>query len=97
MQSHSNICYKLDFKPSIRTVRKGSQFGWWGVRLVQVVFSSFWVVSDGFCRLRIILDGSRCLAVLLVTPIPQHTEELTLYYTLGRTWLTEVIRFFYSK
>ena len=34
---------------------------------------------------------------LVVTSISQHTEHLTLYCTHGRTWLSEVIRFFYSK
>ena len=58
-----------------------------GVLLVQVVLGGFWGVSDGF----------RGFAVLLVTSISQHTEHLTLYCTHGRTWLTEVIRFFYSK
>ena len=61
---------------------------WWGgwrVPLVQVVLGGFRVVSDDFCELRIILDGFRWFAVLVVTPIPQHTEELTLYYTHGRT------------
>ena len=43
------------------------------------------VVSDGFCWLRMILDGFRWFAVLVVTPVLQHTEELTLYYTHERT------------
>ena len=51
---------------------------------MQVVLGGFWVVSDGFCWLRIISDGFRWFAVLVVTPIVQHTEELTLYYTHGR-------------
>ena len=70
---------------------------WRELPLVQVVFGSFWVVSDGFCWLRVILDGFRSFSVLLVTSISQHTEKLTLYRTHGRTWLTQVIRLFYSK
>ena len=36
------------------------------------------VVEDNFGWLR-------WFAVLVVTPIAQHTEELTLYYSLSRT------------
>ena len=60
----------------------------------QVVFNGFWVVSNGFCWLRVISDGFKWFAVLVVTPISQHTEELTLYCTYGRKSLTEAIRFF---
>ena len=68
-----------------------------GVPLQQVVSGIFWVVSNGFCWLRAISDGFRWFAVLVVARISQHTEELFLYCTHERTWLTEVIRFFYSK
>ena len=70
---------------------------WWGVPLVQVVLGGFWVVLDGLCWLRVTSDGFRWFAVLVFTSISQHTEHLTLYCTHGRTWLTEVIRFFNSK
>ena len=50
---------------------------------MQVVLGGFWVVSDGFCQLRMISDGFRWFAVLVVTPVSKHTEELTLYYTHG--------------
>ena len=70
---------------------------WRGVPVKQVVSGGFWVVSDGFCWLRVISNGFRWFAVLVVTRISQHTEELFLYCTHERTWLTEVIRFFYSK
>ena len=59
--------------------------GWWGVPLVQVVLSGFWVVSDGFCWLRVISDGFSWFAVLVVIPMSPHTEELTLYCNHGRT------------
>ena len=61
--------------------------------------SSFgWFLGGfGFCWLRGTLDSFRWFAVLVVSSILQHTEILTLYCTHGRTWLTEVIRFFYSK
>ena len=54
-----------------------------GVPLMQVVLGGFWVVSDGFCQLRMISDGFRWFAVLVVTPVSKHTEKLTLYYTHG--------------
>ena len=82
---------KVRFGSSLRVV------GWWGVPLVQVILVGFWVVWDGFCWLRGTSDGFRWFAVLVVTSVSQHTEHLTLYCTHGRTWLTEVIRFFYSK
>ena len=61
-----------------------------------IVLGGFWVVLDGFCWLRVTSYGFRWFAVL-VASILQHTEHLTLYCTHGRTWLTEVIRFFYSN
>ena len=64
---------------------------------MQVVLGGFCVVLDGFCWLRVTSDGFRWFTVLVVTPILQHTEHLTLYCTHGRTRLTEIIRFFYSK
>ena len=70
---------------------------WRRVPVKQVVSGGFWLVSDGFCRLRVISDGFRWFAVLVVTRISQHTEELFLYHTHERTWLTEVIRSYYSK
>ena len=38
----------------------------------------FWVVLHVFYWLRVILDGFRWFAVLVVKPISQHTEQLTL-------------------
>ena len=58
---------------------------WREVPLVQVVLGGFWVISGGFCWLRITSDGFMWFAVLVVTSISQHTEHLTLYYTYGRT------------
>ena len=77
----------------------GSQMLLWcySVTLVQVVLDGVWVVLDGFCWLRVTSDGFRWFAVLVVTSVSQNTEHLTLYCTHGRTWLTEIIRFFYSK
>ena len=59
--------------------------GWWGLPLVQLVLSGFWVVLDGFCWLRVTSDGFRWFAVLVVTSVSQHTEHLPLYYTRCRT------------
>ena len=66
------------------TAKKQGKIWWliarwvgWGVALVQVVLDGFWVVSDGFCWLRIISDCFRLFAVLVATPISQHTEELS--------------------
>ena len=74
---------------------------WWLVCVVGwrvgIPLDGFSVVSDGLYRLRVISDGFRWFAVLIVTPVSQHTEESTLYCTHGRTWLIEVIRFFYWK
>ena len=64
-------------------------WGGWGVLLLQVVLGGSWVVSDSFCWLRMILGGFRWFAVLVITPILQHTEKLILYYAQSRTWLTE--------
>ena len=65
------------------TVEKQGKIWWlvarsggWGVTLVQVVLGGFWVVSDGFCWLRITLDGFRWFSVLVDTPIAQHTKAL---------------------
>ena len=62
--------------------------GWWVVSLVQVFLGGFWLVSDCFCWLRVISDGFKWFqmvsGVLIVTPISQHIEELTLYCTHGR-------------
>ena len=52
---------------------------------MQVVLGPFWVISGVFCWLRIISDGFRWFAVLVVTIISKHTEELTLYSTHGHT------------
>ena len=52
---------------------------WRGFPLVKVILGGFWVVSDGFCWLRVISDGFKWFGVLVVTPITQHTEELTLF------------------
>ena len=52
---------------------------------MQVVLGGFWVVSDGFCWLRVISNDFRWFAVLVVPPILQHTENVTLYCTHGRT------------
>ena len=62
-----------------------------------LVAGVFWVVSDGFCWLRVTSDGFRWFVVFLVTSFSQHTEYLTLYSTHGHTWLTQVIRFFLLK
>ena len=43
---------------------------------MQVVLGGFWVASDGFCWLRITLDGFGWFSVLVVTPIVQHTKAL---------------------
>ena len=51
----------------------------------QVVLGGFWVVSDAFSWLRVISDGFRWFAVLVVTRISQHTEELFLYCAHERT------------
>ena len=59
--------------------------GWLGILLVQVVLGGFWVVSDGFCWVRVTLDGFRWFAVLVVTSVSQRTEHLTLHCTHGRT------------
>ena len=50
----------------------------------------FLSVEGGFGRFQLVSG-------LVVTPVSHHTEELTLYCTHGRTWLTEVILFFHSK
>ena len=57
--------------------------GW--LSLVQVALGGLWVVSDGFCWLRVTSDGFRWFAVLVVTSISQRTEHLALYCTHGRT------------
>ena len=57
--------------------------GW--LPLVQVALGGLWVVSDGFCWLRVTSDGFRWFAVLVVTSISQHTEHLALDCTHGRT------------
>ena len=71
----------------------------WAVLVKQVVLSSFWVVFDDFCWLQVIgdIEWFRWFAVLVVKQISQHMEELFLYCTHWRTWLTEVIQLFYSK
>ena len=56
-----------------------ARWGGLSVPLVQVVLGSFWVVSDGFCWSRMISDGFRWFAVLVVIPMSEHTKELTLY------------------
>ena len=66
---------------------------WWGVPIKQVVSGGFCVVSDGFCCLRVISDGFRWFAVLVVTRIAQHSQELFLHWAHERTWLTEIIQF----
>ena len=50
-----------------------------------------------FFWLRVISDGFRWFAVLVVTQISRHSEELFLYCTHEHTWLTEAIRVFYSN
>ena len=52
---------------------------------MQVVLGGFWVILDDFCWLRVISDGFRWFAALVVKPISQHTEHLTLYCTHGRS------------
>ena len=42
------------------------------------------------------MDSFRWFVILVVASIAQHSEELTLYYTHGRTLLTEVIHFFFK-
>ena len=69
---------KVRFGGLLRGEVAGASFGASGL-------GSFWVVSDGFCWLRVILDGFRSFAVLLVTSISKHTEKLPLYRTHGRT------------
>ena len=59
--------------------------GWLKVPLVEVVFGGFWAVSDGFCWLTITSDCFTWFAVLVVSPILQYTEELTIPYSHGRT------------
>ena len=71
------------------------RWGGWGVALVQVDLGGFWLVLDSFCRQRIILDSFRWFVILVVTSIAQHSEELPIYYTHGRTLLTEVIHLFF--
>ena len=63
----------------------GSLHGGVAGRFRSFVCKWFWVVSDGFCWLRIISDCFRSFAVLVVTPILQNTEELFYYYTHDRT------------
>ena len=66
---------------------------WWPVArwdglevpLVQVILGGFWVILDSFYWLGIISGGFRWFAVLAVTQVSQHAEQLTLYYTHGRT------------
>ena len=70
---------------------------WWGVPLLQVVLGSFWVISDGFCWLRVTLDGFRWFAVLVLTSVSQHTEHLTLYCMVARDWLRSFDFFIQSK
>ena len=53
--------------------------GWWGVLLVQVDLGGLWLVSDGFCWLRVILDGFSWFADLVVKSISQHAVHLTLW------------------
>ena len=53
--------------------------GWWGVPLVEVVFGGFLLVSDGFCWLRVTLNGFRWFAALVVKSVSQHAEHLTLW------------------
>ena len=57
---------------------------WRGVPVKKVVSGGFWVVSDGFCWLRVISDGFRWFVVLVATRIVQHTEDLFLYSTHER-------------
>ena len=52
---------------------------------MQVVLGGFWVVLDGFFWLRVTSDGFKWFAVLVVTSISQHTENLTLYRNYGHT------------
>ena len=59
--------------------------------------SSFGWFMGGFGWFLLVEGDFRWLSVLLVTPISLHTEELTLYCTHERTWLTDAIWFFYSK
>ena len=59
--------------------------------------SSFGWFLGGFCWLRIISDGFRLFAILVIIPISHNTEKLTLYYNHGRMWFTEIITFFHSK
>ena len=66
-----------------------ARWGGWGFPLVQVVLGGFQVVLKHFCWLRMISDGFWWFAALVITPILQHTEELTLYYTHGRTGFTK--------
>ena len=52
------------------------------------------VGSSDFCWLWVIFFGFKWFDVLVVTRISQHKEELFLYFTHERTWLTQVIRYF---
>ena len=70
---------------------------WRGVPVRQVVLGRFWIVSNGFCWLRLISDSFKWFVVLVVTRILQHTQELFLYRTHEITWFTEVIQSFHSK
>ena len=58
---------------------------WLGVSVKQEVSSGFWMVSDGFCWLRVISDSFRWFAALVVTRILRHIEELIPYCTHERT------------
>ena len=104
MQSHSNICCKLVLKKSLWIMRKGSQIflcDSWSlldfVRFGFVFASNFkWFLGDFGWLLLVESDFGwfQVVGCLVVTPISQHAEKLTLYCTHGRTWLNEVFDFF---
>ena len=56
-----------------------------GVPVKQVVSVGLWMVYDIFCWLQLMSGGFRWFAVLVVTPVSQHIEELFLCCTHERT------------
>ena len=81
--------YKLKFEVKknnkVRFVATRCAVGW---LRGSVGASSFWLggfgwfllAEDNFGWFQVV-----CCTLLVVAPISQHTKELTLYYTLGRT------------
>ena len=71
---------------------------WRGVPVKTEVLGSFWVLSDGFCWLRVISDGFRWFAVLVVTRI--HNIQKSYFFTIlnnAQDWLRSIDFFIQSK